>query len=357
MSAIATPQIAAQGNTPNITGDILLEAGTNELEVLVFQLGGGCFGVNVAKVREVIRPVKTFAAPHQHPSVIGMFNIRGTVLPVVDLATHLGLPSIYRPTAYSQSRGSEADNAETVKEGRVVIMEFNGLRTGFLVDSVEQIYRVSWKTVRPAPDLNALSAHGGGGGGGLGSGFGGVVSATTGIIELKDRLVQMIDFESVADSILMHEKLQMKPVENTIGVERQNQRVIIAEDSPFMRNLIHRVFLSSGYASVEVFGDGEAAWQAIQQGDAPDCVVSDIEMPRMDGLHLTKRVRGHERLKDVPVILFSSLISQDNLKKGAQVGATVQIAKPDLPEMVMLVDRVVSGEKIDTDPATIAKAA
>ncbi len=340
MSAIAS---AAQSTAPKVTGDILLEAGTNELEVLVFQLGGGCFGVNVAKVREVIRPVKTFAAPHQHRSVIGMFNIRGTVLPVVDLAAHLGLPSTYHPTP-----GVAADES-TPREGRVVIMEFNGLRTGFLVESVEQIYRVSWKTVRPAPDLNALSSTGGGGlGGGFGGMGGAVVSATTGIIEIKDRLVQMIDFESVADSILMHEKLQMKPVENTVGVDRENKRVVIAEDSPFMRNLIHRVFLSSGYSGVEVFGDGEAAWQSLQASPTPpDCIVSDIEMPRMDGLHLTRRIKEDPRLRKVPVILFSSLISQDNLKKGEQVGANVQIPKPDLPEMVTLVDRVVAGEPVD----------
>ena len=103
-----------------ITGDILLDAGTNELEVLVFSLCGGWFGVNVAKVREVIRPVSTVATPHQHPSVVGMFNIRGHVVPVVDLAKHLGLT---RPESQKKH------------EGRVIITEFNSLRTGFLVDT------------------------------------------------------------------------------------------------------------------------------------------------------------------------------------------------------------------------------
>ncbi len=359
-------------NTPpapnsSITGDILLEAGTNELEVLVFRLGGVWLGVNVAKVREVIRPVKTIAAPHQHSSVIGMFNIRGSVLPVVDLARHLGIASVVserfelarlqRDSATStNSAASRTDSAlDTATsagtalnksaatredEGRVIITEFNGARCGFLVDAVEQIHRMSWQKVRPAPDLSQVGSAGGG-----------VVSTTTGIIELNNRLVQMVDFESVADSILLQEKLHIHTIDNPTGVDRASKRVILAEDSPFMRALMHRVFITSGYTGIEVFPDGQSAWEAIQASARAtgtnakpiDAVISDIEMPRMDGLHLCKRIKETPDLKDIPVVLFSSLISQDNLKKGQQVGATVQIPKPELEEMVRLVDKVVSG--------------
>lgn len=362
---------------PNITGDILLEAGTNELEVLVFRLGGVWLGVNVAKVREVIRPVKTIAAPHQHPSVIGMFNIRGSVLPVVDLSRHLGIQSAVseRFEAARSTRGPEGvvspgapeggaiSNSPAARggvredEGRVIITEFNGVRCGFLVDAVEQIHRMSWQKVRPAPDLSKV-----------GSSTGGMVSTTTGIIELGERLVQMVDFESVADSILMQEKLHVQDIDNPLNVDRASKRVILAEDSPFMRALMHRVFLTSGYTGIEVFPDGESAWDAIQSAVPAtganarqiDAIVSDIEMPRMDGLHLCKRIKETPELKDVPVVLFSSLISQDNLKKGQQVGATVQIPKPELEEMVRLVDKVVSGialSESDFARAGISKAA
>ncbi len=314
-------------------GDILLDAGTNELEVLVFGLAGGWYGVNVAKVREVIRPVKVTASPHRHESVVGMFNMRGSVITMVDLKGHLDL--------------SDEPERDPDAEGRVIITEFNGLRTGFLVDSVEQIHRMSWQKVKPAPDLNGLSndqekVHG----------------ICTGIIEMSDRLVLMLDFESVADAILLNEKLHIEKVENTLNIDRESKRVFLVEDSPFMRDLMHKVLVASGYDKLEVFSDGQSAWDAVEasltDGSQPiDAVISDIEMPRMDGLHLTKKIKGHNDLKHIPVVLFSSLISEDNKKKGIQVGADVQIPKPDLPEMVILVDQAVTG-KLDHGEAAQA---
>jgi len=308
--------------------DILLDAGTNELEVLVFRMGTGWYGVNVAKVREVIRPSRTIAAPHQHNSVLGMFNIRGTVMPVVDLSLHLGLKD-------TDKKGQAIDG-----EGRVIITEFNGSRTGFLVDVVEQIHRISWKGVRPTPNLN-LNGH-----------TNPAAAATTGIFEHAGRLILMVDFESVADAIMSDEKLHVAAVENIHNVDRANKRVILVEDSGFMRDLMSRTFIASGYEKTEMYPDGQAAWEAISAAGAPiEAIVSDIEMPRMDGLNLTRRVRETAAVASVPVILFSSLISADNLKKGRQVGATAQPAKPELADMVLLVDRAVSGMPIESDVA------
>lgn len=339
---------------PKTNGDILLEAGTNELEVLVFRLAGGWYGVNVAKVREVIRPNRTAVAPHQHPSVIGMFNIRGAVIPVVDLAKHLGRqkpkPAADAPTgsagsspaAVGGSGGSPASRARVDAEGRVIITEFNGMRTGFLVEGVDQIHRVSWQRVRPAPDLSRL---------GRAAKSAGAeplhISSITGLLELNERLVLMIDFESVADAIVLNAKLHPGAVPNDLGVDRGSKRVVLVEDSPFMRAVLQKCLVESGYRNLEIYSDGEAAWQAISTpGARIDAIISDIEMPRMDGLHLTRRIKESESLKAVPVVLFSSLVSQDNLKKGQAVGADVQIPKPELPEMVRLVDKVVSGRKV-----------
>jgi two-component system chemotaxis response regulator CheV len=312
---LADNPLMATGTPPAITGDILLDAGTNELEVLVFHVRGGSYGVNVAKVREVIKPLPMTATPHQHTSIIGMFNIRGNVLPVVDLAKHLGLAEKSDPAS-----------------GRVIITEFNGLRTGFLVDGVDQIHRMSWSKVRPAPEVGETGSGG--------------VSSVTGVVELKDSLVLMLDFESVADAILVERRLHVDKVDNPTGVDRARKRVVLAEDSPFMRNLMREVFINSGYARLEVCSDGEQAWKLVSGATEVDpihCIVSDIEMPRMDGLFLCKNIKQHAALRDVPVILFSSLISQDNLKKGQQVGADMQVAKPELAEMVRLVDRAVTG--------------
>ncbi|MEM1330427.1 MAG: chemotaxis protein [Planctomycetota bacterium] len=304
-------------SAPNLTGDILLDAGTNELEVLVFQLDGGFFGVNVAKVREVVRWVEPTQSPLRHTSVLGVINLRGNVLPLVDLRTHLEL-------------GGEMPE---VGERRIIVTEFNGARCGFVVDGVEQIHRVSWQSVEPAPDLESL-----------GNSQRNAAGSCTGVVKLGERMILMLDFESVSDEIAQQDKLHVDEVENELGIQRAGKRVVLAEDSPFMREQIRRVFSGSGYDGVEIHSDGQAAWDAIQQGQTPDVIVSDIEMPRLDGLALTKNIRQHDRVKDVPVILFSSLISRDNEKKGEQVGATLQVRKPEMAELVRLVDRAIVGQ-------------
>ena len=318
---------------------ILLNAGTNELEVLIFTMQGSYFGVNVAKVREVIRPVRTTSSPGQHPSVLGMFNIRGSVMPVVDLAFHMGL--------------TEALVDPSDGDRKIVITEFNGFQTGFVVDTVDQIHRMSWTKVKPSPDLDVVRTDN--------DGAGPPVGSTTGTIELDERIVLMIDFESVADSILHEDKLHIESVDNDFGVDRGSKRVIVAEDSSFMRGVIQSVFESSGYDLLRVYPDGASAWaaiaEAVEQGQTIDAVVSDIEMPRMDGLALARNIRESAPTRDVPIVLFSSLISNDNLKKGEQVGVNAQVAKPELADMGRRVERVVSGEVIESASAPADAAA
>ena len=318
--------------------DILLDAGTNELEILVFRLDDGLFGVNVAKVREVIRFREPTESPMRHDSVMGMINLRGQVVSLIDLRKHLGLGAV------------DPSNPAN----RVIIMEFNGLRSGYVVDGVDQIHRVNWKAVRPAPDVHSVDTSARNGGASF--------STCTGVLDLDGSLVLMLDFESVADAILLQDKLHLERVENTEGVDRGSMRVILAEDSPFMRDLMQRVLTNSGYTRLEVYPNGSEAWNAIKdthESNPVHAVVSDIEMPQMDGLHLCKRIREHKNgLAGVPVVLFSSLISDDNRKKGEQVGATIQIAKPHLEEVVLLVDRACTGRLSgdQTDHGSLAAA-
>lgn len=305
-----------------LTGDILLEAGTNEFEVLVFRMGKHYFGVNVAKVREVLQPLPIIDVPHKHPSVIGLIHVRGTTLTLIDLVKHLN-------SGYTDRNENS--------EGTIIITEFNNIRIGFMVDKVERIHRLNWSKLLPIPNLNISNSDGS------------CVGCTTGALDIKGQLVLMVDFESVADTILMQDKLKITKAENPSGVDRASKRVIMAEDSPFMRNQLKRIMIASGYTRLEIYSDGQAAWDVISsgKGDKIDAVVSDIEMPRMDGLHLTKLIKSDPKLKDIPVVLFSSLISADNVNKGKQVGATIQLPKPDLLEMVQLVDKIVSGQIID----------
>jgi len=306
----------AEGGTP---GGILLDAGTNELEVLVFRMEKQRYGVNVAKVREVIRGETPSEPPRMHPSIIGIINKRGALIPLVDLGKHLGQSPI------------DVDNIE---DARIIVTEFNGMTIGFVVESVERIHRVGWDRVGSVPELSDPE--------GVAS-----YSTCTGIIKFDEHLLLMVDFESITDSISMEDRLRVTHVENTLGVDRGSVSIIVAEDSAFMRNAIEKAFQASGYTGVKILPDGAAAWRSIREaadcGRNPDIIISDIEMPMMDGLSLTKAIKGDSRLCDVPIVLFSSIVTPENKKKGEQVGATMQIAKPGLTEIVQIVDRYIHG--------------
>jgi len=290
--------------------EILLESGTNELEVLVFGVGQGSFGVNVAKVREVIMPMRATESPHSHPSVVGMFNLRGKVIPLIDLAHYL-----------------DYDSDVTPENKRIIVTEFNGHDQAFIVDRVERIHRMSWSAMKPVPES-----------------YGDQAVCLTGITELNERLILMLDFESIADHINMQDQLHVGSVDNPLGVDRGSIRVFLAEDSNFIRGLMADTLQASGYHRLSVFNNGFEAWKAFeadlaQEQAACDVLVTDIEMPQMDGLHLTRRVKEHPQLRNTTVLLFSSLITKESRHKGEQCGADEQLAKPQLPELVGIIDR------------------
>lgn len=295
---------------PTSHNDILLESGTNELEVLVFGLGDQSYGVNVAKVREVILPVDVSASPGQPADVMGMFNLRGAVLPLVDLHSYFKIGPV----------DQESD------DHRIIVTEFNGAQAAFKVERVERIHRMSWKDIRSVPDETG-SDH----------------MSVTGIAELNGKLVLMLDFESIFDHIAMQNTLHVTHIENELGVDRAGMNVFIAEDSKFIRNIMQNVLTQSGYTQVTAFNNGQDCWEAIQaaaQGERakPNILVTDIEMPQMDGLHLTRKVRATPGFEDMPVLLFSSLITDDTRHKGEACGANAQIAKPEIPRLVQIVD-------------------
>jgi len=288
---------------------ILLESGTNELEILVFELAGQRFGVNVAKVREVIGPQKVAASPGQPACVRGVLNLRGKLHPLVDLAHAFNLAT---------------DVPEP--DRRVIVTEFNGQQAAFLVDRVDRIHRMSWTQIETVPPIEGPQHP-----------------AVTGLTKIKDELVLMLDFESIADQIVMQDQLHIEAVPNTRGVDRENKRVLFAEDSRFIAGLMHGVLVRSGYRLTDLHHDGQSAWDRIAATLAageplPDLVISDIEMPRLDGLALTRKIKTDPRLAHIPVVLFSSLITDDTRHKGERVGADAQISKPQLGEVVELVD-------------------
>ncbi len=289
---------------------ILLESGTNELEVLVFELGGQRFGVNVAKVREVILHVDAVPTPGQADTVKGVIRLRGSVLTVVDLHKQLGrIPKHCDETQW-----------------RIIVTEFNGETAAFQVEAVDSIYRMSWEDVRPVPD----------------SGAGGH-AAVTGMAEIGEDLIMMLDFESIYDTI--HEKNihRKNGATNAHGVDRAACRVWLAEDSAFIRSSIHKMMNESGFTQFTMHRNGLECWDALKATaiagqPLPDVLISDIEMPQMDGLHLCKKVKDNASTAGIKVVLYSSLITEETRHKGRDVGADEQFNKPKLENVVHTID-------------------
>ncbi len=301
----------------DINKDILMEAGTNELEILVFQIDDEYYGINVAKVREVIHlPVLT-QPPGRHPYVIGIFSLRGIMIPVVNVRLWIGL----------------ADR-ELDKKDRVIVTEFNKVWFGFLVNKVDRIYRVSWEQITAPPDEI------------------GAASFVTSVAHIDDRLILMLDFEKVVHDISPSEELMAKIEKGEGSFERENCRILAAEDSSMMRELLTNTLHSAGYDNIDMCPDGAEAWKTLEKCakelqpgesifDRYNLVISDIEMPQMDGLHLTKAIKSHDILKELPVVIFSSLISHENKIKCESVGANAQVTKPEIAKLVGLIDTLI----------------
>ena len=290
--------------------EILLESGTNEMEVLVFRVGDFTFGINVAKVREVLPMQKITHLPKSHSAVLGCFQLRNAVVPCVSLSKFLGHP----------------DSENTVQN--VVLAEFNQHQTAFVVDAIDRIHRVNWKDVQAAPKLVTDAA-----------------SPITGITNIDGRLVTMLDFETIAAQVA-EDSYDQSEVENAYGLTRDSYTLLMADDSPTVRNSISSILVRSGYKNVTCFENGQDLWNHIQQqleaGEhVADLIISDVEMPCMDGLHLTRNVKEDPQLRNIPVLLFSSILTPDNHKKGVAVGADMQITKPEIHRVVKVADELI----------------
>ena len=303
----ATPQTVSS-QTP--TKRILLESGTNELEILVFEVGGQRYGVNVAKVREVIMRAEATPTPGQGPAVRGMTRLRGKVLMVIDLHTYLGVaPANPDPETW-----------------RLIVTEFNGLAAAFDVEDVDSIYRMSWNQILPAPE-----------------GTDDTKAAATGIAEIGEELVMMLDFESIYDAVAQNGTPATMTGPGTTSVDRAGLRVWSAEDSSFVRHGIERALNESGYTDHTIFDNGRELWnglvEAARNGGLPDVIMSDIEMAQMDGLHLCKRVKENDATRHIKFVLYSSLITEQTRHKSERVGADAQVNKPNIEQVIAHLDR------------------
>ncbi|MDD3313709.1 chemotaxis protein [Pseudodesulfovibrio sp.] len=293
--------------------EILLETGTNELEIIEFFIREAVgdavetqyYGVNVAKVLEVVEAPEglTGSEAASHPSFLGTIPLRDLILPVVDLSVWLGVA-----------------RAKSLNEP-IIVTEFNGMITGFLVSGVTQIHRVNWKDVEPPSRYVANM----------------VTNCITGTVQIRDRFVLMLDLEQVLADL--DESGGTRAALSGI-VSEERYHALIADDSTSVRELLRQNFSNANF-EVTLASDGAEAWNRLQaikaqaqaEGRSPldflDVVVSDVEMPQMDGYTLTRSIKEDPVLKVLPVTLFSSLISKAVLHKGNAVMADAQVTKPE----------------------------
>ncbi len=300
----------ASGFSPVDTG-ILLEAGTNEAEILVFHVRDQRYGVNVAKVREVLPVDSLTQIPMSHDAIDGLVTIRDLVVPLINLERYL-----YQS---NEQRDSSHEN--------LMLLEFNRQQIAFRVSAVERIYRITWQDTVPVPPMGSNSLP------------------ITAILQLESSLVPLIDFESIATSVdPTSKKASICSSLKSDSALRADIPLLFADDSAMIRAMIEDALTSAGFTNAKGFHDGKELWEHLEElskslspaeiSEQVACILTDVEMPEMDGLSLTKKIRSNGATSQIPVIVFSSIASTDNEKKGVQVGATAQVAKPHYDDLI-----------------------
>ena len=275
-------------------------ASSNKIELLLVSLGGSeSFGINVFKVREVCATMAVTRTPHTRPGVTGIISLRGAVLPVIDLATCLGMPF---------------DGARS----KMIITEFSSHTQAFCVANVDRIVRIDWEMVKPPHQLAGHS-----------------ISTVTAVTELPGgKLVSILDVEQILASVIGEEPVpDLEPLTLT-----KPASIFFADDSALARKKIMEV-LDKMQLPYQYAQTGAEAWAKLcalaERADASrvplrdsiSLVLTDAEMPEMDGYVLTHNIKSDRRFDGIPVLMHSSLSSVANQKLGQQVGVDAYIPK------------------------------
>ncbi len=304
--------------------DILLESGTNEAEVAELILGNQHFGVNVVKIKEFVQydRLTVTKPPGRHPSVQGIFLLRGKTVPLIDLNVHLAI------------KGEKQPNQRIV-----LITEFNKVVMGFIIDAVDRIHRVSWKDIQPLSAM--LQAH---------------PLPVTSSINIKGSEIMMLDLERIVGEIIPSAGFgapvsNPKLTEVSIEEARKSHKLLFAEDSNTIRSHVIKALAAVGYIHITAFENGQDAYDAIvalqkqvetegrKINDFISLAILDIEMPQMDGLTLCKKIKMDLGLSSVPVLIFSSLITEQMALKCEKMGADGYTTKPSMEHLVEMIDK------------------
>ena len=292
---------------------ILLENGTNELEILEFVLNGNSYGINVAKIREIINYQEVTPVPNSHPSIEGIFMPRDVMITAIDLKNCL-------------------QKGQSEPGGLFIVTNFNKLDIAFHVDQVVGIHRVSWRDIiKPGATVSTTED-----------------GVSTGIVKIGEKLIIILDFEKIVTDISPETGLKVTDIDALGERGRNNVPILIAEDSVFLNKMIVESLKKAGYTNLIHTENGQEAWDTIEmfrsQGTLKEhvaCVITDIEMPIMDGHRLTKLIKDDDELKDIPVVIFSSLVNEEMRRKGEALGADAQLSKPEIGNLVREIDKLV----------------
>ena len=297
-----------------MTSDILLESGTGEVEVIEFRANDVNYAINVIKVKEIIdMPASGVTKmPESKKEIAGLILCRDEILPVIDLKYIL-----------NREKSSELGQ-------RLIVCEFNKVKVAFNIDDIIGVHRIKWSDIRKPNNMFDESL-------------------AVGNIVLNGKIIVMLDFEKIVTDISPKSGISEDRLVSIEYKDRSELKLVLADDSPLIRKLLRETLTKAGFTNMKIFDDGEQALDYLE-GLKKDLgksfvkevqlLITDIEMPQMDGLTLTRKVKEDEVLKRLPVIIFSSLITDDLRHKGESVGADAQLSKPEIEELIGVVDQL-----------------
>ncbi len=304
--------------------DILLESGTNELGILEFMIDGNLFGINVAKVKEIMKFEPVNPMQKSNPNVEGVFKPRDEVITVIDLSFYLGLGK------------SEHPDYDVF-----VVTNFSQESYAFHVHKVVGISRISWANLQKPDEII----------------YGGVDGIATAIAEYDGRLITILDFEKIITEINPDSGINLADIDQ-LGTRAENRSLILhVEDSMLLSRLVVDGLAKAGYTNIIKAKNGQEAWDylnSLKDKGRPAhqqvaCMITDIEMPVMDGHHLIKLMNADDDLKKIPIAIFSSLINDQLLEVGRKLGAAGQFSKPELFQLIQFVDSLLGNSGISAN--------
>lgn len=296
--------------------NILLESGTGELEIIDFVVNNTHYAINVVKVKEIIKTPSSGITklPDPKPEIAGLILCRDEILTLIDLK-------------YILTR-QKTENIGS----KVIICEFNKIKVAFSIDDVVGVRRIKWDEIRKPDDLSENSL-------------------AVGNILLNEKVLIMLDFEKIVTDLSPSTGISEDRLVKVDYKDRSDIKLILADDSALIRKLLKETLTKAGFKNLTVFDDGKQALDFLEGlvekkgenfNEDVQLLITDIEMPQMDGLTLTRRIKENETLKNLPVVIFSSLITEELKHKGKSVKADAQLSKPEIEELVETIDKLLN---------------